>query len=402
MRLFFLMYDYLPAGRPDVSVLFGKELKQLGIESDLFGQLKAGKSLAEGRAWPAGVAHVHGGEETELAGQLRRPLHDLALLRLLEPEHRIIQVRDKIRTGLLALWIARLTGRKMTYWMSFPFAEGFKVRAEQVGASQGLGKQLFYRLRAACAGHIYYKWLAPRVDHLFVQSDAMLEFMAVKGVPRGRMTAVPMGVDLALFAQGQNLKPRPPQMTDRKVLAYLGTLGQSRHSQFLLEVLQQVRLHEHNAMLLLVGDGASPDEQQWIRRSIADSGLSEHVWLTGWLPQSEGLALLRHADIGLSPIPRGELFDVSSPTKAAEYLALGLPCVGNDIPDQRLVIDASSGGICVPMDVDAFAAACLRIFNDPVYARACGEAGKRWVAEHRSYETLAKNVASVYEGLCRR
>ncbi|OYU27254.1 MAG: hypothetical protein CFE41_11675 [Burkholderiales bacterium PBB2] len=402
MRLFFLMYDYLPAERPDVAVLFGKELKQLGIESDLLGQLKAGKSLVEGQAWPAGSAYIHGGEAVELAGQLWRPLHDLLLLRLLRPEHSIIQVRDKIRTGLLALWIARLTGRKMTYWMSFPFAEGFKARAAQVGASQGSGKQLFFRLRAVCAGHVYYKWLAPRVDHLFVQSDAMLEFMAGKGVPRGKMTAVPMGVDLALFAQGQSSHPRPPQMTGRKVLAYLGTLGQSRHSQFLLEVLRQVRLQEQSAMLLLVGDGASPDEQQWIRQLIADSGLTEHIWLTGWLPQSEGVALLRHADIGLSPIPRGELFDVSSPTKAGEYLALGLPCVGNDIPDQRLVIEASSGGICVPMDVDAFAGACLRIFNDPQYASACGEAGKRWVAHNRSYEKLAQKVAAVYEELCRR
>lgn len=402
MRLLFLMYDYLPAFRPDVAVLFGKELKRCGIESDLLGQLEAGTSLAVGTAWSAGAVYIHGGEAAGLLWQILRPLHDLALLRRLKPEHHIIQVRDKIRTGLLALWIARLTGRKMTYWMSFPFAEGFKLRAKQVGASQGLGKQFFYRLRAACAGRVYYNWLAPRVDHLFVQSEAMLEFMVTKGVARSKMTAVPMGVDLGLFAQGQCLLPRPAQMKGRKVLAYLGSLGRSRHSDFVLEVLRKVRLKEPSAMLILAGDGPSADEQHWIRQMIDNSGLAEHVWLTGWLPQAEGLALLRHADVGLSPIPRGELFDVSSPTKAVEYLALGLPCVGNDIPDQRLVIDASSGGICVPMDVDEFAAASLRILNDSVYARACGEAGKRWVAEHRSYETLAKNVASVYEGLCRR
>ena len=399
MRLLFLMYDHLPAFRPDVTVLFGKELKRLGVGVDLLGQVAATQSLAAARSWPAGEVFVHGRQRDGLLGQMLRPLHDLALLRRLKQEHRVIQVRDKIRSGLLALWIARLTGRKMSYWMSFPFVEGFKVRAEQVGASQGQGKQFFYRLRAAIAGHIYYHWLAPRVDHLFVQSEAMLDFMASKGVARSKMTAVPMGVDLELFAQGQDFLPRPPQLKGRKVLAYLGSLGQSRHSHFLLEVLQQVRLQEPHAFLLLVGDGPSADEQLWVRQMIADCGMAEHVWLTGWLPQPEGLALLRHADIGLSPIPRGELFDVSSPTKAVEYLALGLPCVGNDIPDQKLVLEESGAGLCVPMEAKAFADACLRIFNEPGFAESLSAKGLPWVSAHRSYTVLAEVVAKVYRRL---
>jgi glycosyltransferase involved in cell wall biosynthesis len=152
-------------------------------------------------------------------------------------------------------------------------------------------------------------------------------------------------------------------------------------------------------MLLLAGDGASADEQAWMRNSIADSGLSDHVWLTGWLPQAEGLALLRHADVGLSPIPRGPLFDVSSPTKAAEYLALGLPCVGNDIPDQQLVLEQSGAGLCVPMEAPAFAAACLRVLQDADLAASLRANGPPWVAANRSYEVLARSVAAVYRRL---
>lgn len=399
LSLLFLMYDHLPASRSDVSVLFGKELWQLGVETDLLGQISSNKSLSVAQAWPAGEVFVHGRQRDSFRFEMLRPLYDLAMLRHLKPDHCLIQVRDKIRTGLLALAVARLTGRKMTYWMSFPFVEGFKIRAEQVGASQGLANQLFYRLRAAFAGHIYYHWLAPRVDHLFVQSEAMLDFMAGKGVARSKMTAVPMGVDLALFATGQCEVPRPPQLLGRKVLAYMGSLGQARQSGFLLDVLRQVRVQEPTAMLLLVGDGPSADEQAWVRQAIVDSGLADHVWLTGWLPQGEGLALLRHADVGLSPIPRGALFDVSSPTKAAEYLALGLPCVGNDIPDQKLVLEQSGAGICVPMDAREFSGACVRILQNAGLAGSLRTNGPTWVATHRSYKVLAHSVASVYHSI---
>jgi glycosyltransferase involved in cell wall biosynthesis len=111
------------------------------------------------------------------------------------------------------------------------------------------------------------------------------------------------------------------------------------------------------------------------------------------------LALLRHADVGLSPIPRGTLFDVSSPTKAAEYLALGLPCVGNDIPDQQLVLEQSGAGLCVPMEAQPFAAACLSVLQQPDLAAKLRANGPPWVAAHRSYQVLAHSVAAVYHRL---
>lgn len=181
------------------------------------------------------------------------------------------------------------------------------------------------------------------------------------------------------------------------MLAYLGALGQSRQSDFLIDVFKRVKLEEPEAFLLLIGEGASDDEKRWIREVVERSGVADSIWLTGWLPQSEAIPLLRNADIALSPVPRGPLFDVSSPTKAVEYLALGLPCVGNDIPDQQLVLERSGAGLCVPMEVEAFAQACLTILRDSALARRLSENGPPWVAAHRSYEVLAKQVAAVYQ-----
>ncbi|WP_271008696.1 glycosyltransferase [Paucibacter sp. B51] len=394
-----MMYDTLPAFRPDVVVLFGKDLPLLGVCSDLLGQASMARSREQGLAWPAGRLWIQGAERKGLIGELIRPLQDLYGMRRLSSEHGVIQVRDKIRTGLLALAVARLTGRKFSYWMSFPFAEGYRLRAEQVGRSKGRVVQLANWARATLAGPAYYRFLAQRCDHLFVQSEAMLEFMVGKGVRRESMTAVPMGVDLALFDVQVPMTARPARLAGRKVLAYLGALGRSRSSDFLLRVFERVRQVEPEALLLLIGEGASEDEARWVREQIEASGLAEHVWLTGWMAQPEAIALLRHADLAWSAIPRGALFDVSSPTKAVEYLALGLPCVGNDIPDQKLVLERSGGGLCVPMELEAFADASLRVLRDPDLAQALRRKGPPWVAAHRSYRVLAEGVAAVYHRL---
>ncbi|MCH7343706.1 glycosyltransferase [Pelomonas sp. CA6] len=403
MKLLFLMYDPLPPQRPDVRVLFGQELPRLGVHSDLVGQISP--QAAPPWAWPAGELQPAGRERKGLWGELLRPLQDLAgMRRALRREHRVIQVRDKIRTGLLALCVARLTGRRLAYWMSFPFAAGYRVRARQLRAARGPWRAAPHALRALLAGWACERLLLPRADHVFVQSEAMLEAVAQLGVARERLTAVPMGVDLALLrASPRGAGERPARLQGRRVLAYLGVMGPARQSDFLLEVLRELNgllpPSEPPPLLLLIGDAPSPDEQDWLRRCIADSGLAQQVWLTGWLPQAEALALLREAELGLSPVPRGELYDVSSPTKAVEYLALGLPCVGNDIPDQRLVLERSGAGLCVPMQARPFAQACACILNDPALAAELAAKGPPWVAAHRGYERLAALVAPVYRRL---
>lgn len=401
MKLLFFVYDALPPFRADVRVLFGTELPKLGIASDLIGQAAAGK--VSDAAWGGGEMHVCGAQRKGLIGELYRPLQDaLGLLKYLRREHGLIQVRDKIRTGLLGWLFARMTGRKFVYWMSFPFADGFRMRAEEVGVSKGRLVWLANWSRALLARQLYYRFLVHRVDHLFVQSDEMLRMMNTDwGVPKDRMTAVPMGVDEAWINRDRRALAgaRPPMLQGRRVLAYLGTMARARQPDFLLRVLEEVRKTEPSAFLLLIGDAPSADEQAWLRSTIAASPAAESVHLTGWLSPDEGQRWLAHAEIGFSPFPRGHLLDSATPTKALEYMALGIPCVANDNPDQRLALEQSGAGFCVPMEVEAFAQASLRILRDAELAQRLSECGPPWIAQHRSYPVLAAKVAAAYQKL---
>jgi glycosyltransferase involved in cell wall biosynthesis len=216
------------------------------------------------------------------------------------------------------------------------------------------------------------------------------------------MTAVPMGVDAALFDRSTVAPSSDPRLDGRRVVLYLGRIAQSRKSDFLLDVADALRRDCPDILLVIAGDAPSSDEMAWMRREIAARGLQQHVLLTGWLPQRAALGYAVRAEVGLSPIPRGALFDVSSPTKLVEYLALGIPSVANDIPDQQQVIAESGAGLCVPMEARSFAAAVLQILGNPEQARQFAQRGPGYVKTRRTYDILGRNVALTYKKILTR
>jgi glycosyltransferase involved in cell wall biosynthesis len=401
IRLVCFLRDPLPPARSDVLVLFGEVLPHLGVETLLIGQaLRGAPTMSASGNWHGEVPMAVGSVDAGRLGDPLRAFQDIGgLWRARHKPFDLIQVRDKIRTGLIMSLYARMIGKSFVYWMSFPFVESYRERCEIVGRSQGVVRWLFNFVRARLASLVFYRWVAPAAQHLFVQSEAMLEFMVQNGIPRERLTSVPMGVHLPRLESVIASDKFKEKFAHRRVVCYSGMLGRSRQSDFLIDVIRRVRTQVPNALLLLAGDGDSADEAAWIRQRILDLNASDDVLLTGWLSQEQSFALVKAAEVGLSPIPRGPVYDVSSPTKVVEYLALGIPCVANDIPDQKFVIEHSGGGVCVAFDVPAFAEAVTQMLGQPEAARDMGQRGARWVKEHRSYDAIASDVAQVYKRL---
>jgi glycosyltransferase involved in cell wall biosynthesis len=396
----YIVRDALPPSRADVLTLFGTEMPRYGVATELVGQ---GGGQATAAPWPAGGMHVVGTLKSRFAS-VCSPLWDLLGLLRARRSRRpdCIQVRDKIASGLLGRLAAWLLHVPFIYWMSFPIVEGFEVRRDAIRPARGgdLGAWALWAahgLRARASRIVIYRWVLPGARHIFVQSEAMADWLAARGLPRARMTAVPMGVDARLLDRSGIAPAADARLDRRRVVLYLGSVARARRSDFLLDVAETLRRDLPQVLLVIAGDAASSDEMAWMRHLIAARGLAHHVLLTGWLPRQQALGYALRAEVGLSPIPRGTLFDVSSPTKLVEYLALGLPGVANDIPDQKRVIDESGAGLCVPMDADAFATATLYLLNNRSAARQCSERGPAYVRSHRTYAILGRNVASTYK-----
>jgi glycosyltransferase involved in cell wall biosynthesis len=182
-------------------------------------------------------------------------------------------------------------------------------------------------------------------------------------------------------------------------VAYLGTLDRARCLERLLDALLLVRRELPGTSLLLIGSAPQQDDVALLLAAARERGLEDAVQVTGWLPAAQAWQYLLGAQAAVSYVPRGALYDVSSPTKLLEYLALGMPCVGNDIPDQEAVLAASGAGWLAASTPQAMADALLAILRDPQAARRRAAAGPAYIESARSYRVLGAALAARYRTL---
>ncbi len=397
-RLLFITAETWPTFRADVAVLFGKYLPRLGIQSDLVTGQTPGEAARPWGGGEARLADVSGGQAKK---HLKTFLHIWReLWRLDATRYQAIQVRDLPLPAALALWTARRKGLPFYYWMSYPMPEGQIALARERGLSAGLMKFLFPWVRGRVGRFLLYRVVLPRADHVFVQSERMKQDLIARGIPAEKMTPVPMGVDLEAMQMDAILPADDPRLMGRRVLVYLGTLDRPRRIEVLFDMLARVRQEMPEALLLLVGDTEDANHKTWLKAQAEKAGVVSDVIWTGWLPMREGWRYVRAAEVGLSPFPRGYLLDSASPTKVPEYLALGVPVVCNDNPDQQAIIEASGAGRCVPYTAEDFAQAVLELLRlTPAGRWAIAQRGKEYVTKNRSYAQIAAVVGECYEKL---
>ncbi len=392
VRVLVVSSDAFPPTRVDVSVLFGDELARRGHRIDWILQSEDACHRPYETDWGGGRVYVG---PTDLGNSLfnrvrkhlRGILHDLRMFGLLRRGHYdLIEVKDKFLSGLFAVLASRWHGVPLIYWLSFPFPESYLERARDGTARY----PLLYRVRGWVFSVILYRVLLRAAVHSFVQSEQMRTEIAARGIPPDRMTAVPMGVRSGIV---------PLSRADRTLLApelrpvlYLGALARVRRIDFLIRVIAKVRERVPSAVLVLVGSGDDPRDEQVLDAEIRRLDVADGVRLVGQVPQAVAFQYVSESDVCLSPLYPTPIYRVASPTKLVEYMALGKVVVANDHPEQRQIIEDSGAGICVKWDEQEWADAIVRLLEDPDLAARMGHRGPGYVNTHRTYSVLADLV----------
>jgi len=390
-----------PTYRADVRVLFGKYLPKFGIDTDLAAVVPMTGDVPPwggGRLFPKPF-------KSNLGRMFAEIVQHLSLSWRCRQGYDGLIVRDKPIHGLIGLAAARMAGIPFVYWMSFPIPEMYLEIARSPDESVRWRRRLYAWIRGQAGSWALYRVLVPRVDHIFVQSAVMLNELRGKGLSHARVTAVPMGIDIEAMPIPPHHDPGESEGGTRRPSAvYLGTLSRLRRRELELMIDAAALVGESvpDFQLLVIGESDVEGEKGWLRRYAEDKGAAKWVRFVGWRPYDEGLALAGTCSIGLSPFPRGELHESASPTKAIEYLALGLPIVCNDQPDQAQVVRESGAGICVPLTAAAFGSAIEKLLDEPERARAMGRTGQAWVRANRNYSGLAALVAHTLRSLKHR
>lgn len=114
----------------------------------------------------------------------------------------------------------------------------------------------------------------------------------------------------------------------------------------------------------------SPDFQRELSEIAAGSNLT--LKFRGFVTPDEALRVTAAGLLGLSPLLDSPNYRESLPTKVLEYLAVGIPTLGSDLPGTREVVGGKPGVVLVPPgDVGAWSDAIRRaIDNDDLRTAA--------------------------------
>lgn len=397
LRFLFLSSDTHPPFRVDVKVLFGQVLadRNHAIDWILQSSSPCKKAyqikLANGQIW-VGANCLGSSVGSKLKKHFLNILNDLRIFKILKlKKYDFIQVKDKYISALPAVFASRMYRTKFIYWLSFPSAEASLLLAK----SGFVRYRWFYFIRGKLFAWILYRLIMPASFHIFVQSQQMKLDVMDKGIPAKKITPIPMGISLQMF-QDIEVDNSKPGYSKHKKLVYLGTLNRNRRLEFLVRTFKQVHCKKPNTKLFFIGDSDRLEDREQLYQECIRLGVHEAVLFTGFLPRESAFKYVKQADVCLSPFFPTPILNSTSPTKLIEYMALGKPVVANDHPEQRLVIEESGGGLCVPYDENAFAEGILYLLNNPEKAKEMGRLGQHYVEANRSYDKIADIVEETY------
>lgn len=395
-RYIFVTADEFPTPRPDVDILLGKYFRERKHKIDWIVRAKEnqeGENPVKWRGFNVWVASTNNG--TRPIDRVHKHILSLqnewrifSLVR--DNSYDFVLVKDKFFAAIMGLLATRKANLKFIYWLSFPYPEASLLKAKQKDSRH----PVFYRIRGLIFGILLYRIICRFSDHIIVQSEEMKRQMVLRGVKASKMTALPMGVDEEILRFSTTGDP-----LEKKSIVYLGALNRIRKLEFLLQAFALIADKHKNTIIYFVGDSDDPSDRAYLESEAQRLNISEQVSFTGFLPRDDALEYVNNASVCVSPIPPGPIFNVSSPTKTLEYMALAKPVVANDIPDTLEVLKGSGGGICTPYQIKPFSKAMDWILEHPSEAGKMGELGRDYIIQHRTYSALADHLESTFDAL---
>lgn len=242
------------------------------------------------------------------------------------------------------------------------------------------------------------RWAYRNADCVAATTQAIIDVLVERGVPREKTFLLPNGADLELFSPLPSENPIASEYNfgDRFVVMYSGLFGIKHSLEVLLEAAAKLR-DRKDIVFFLLGNGARKDALVSQTREMN----LENVIFGDERIVSEVPSLLARADVCFAAVRPEQYPRKVISVKVFEYLACEKPVVGALSGESARILEESGGGIVVPPgDASATAEAILSLYQDPARRAAMGTAGRRYVDEHYSRSAwamhLEKRLKAVY------
>jgi len=241
------------------------------------------------------------------------------------------------------------------------------------------------------------EWVSYRSAHRLVGlSPGIVDGIARRGVPRGRIALIPNGCDLNIFA-GEAEPWRPEQVKYDDLLAvFAGTHGIANGLEAILDVAAELkRRTREDIKLLLIGQGKlKPALQERTRREGLDNVLFHEP-----VNKARLAGLMAGTDVGLQILANVPAFYYgTSPNKFFDYIAAGLPVLNNYPGWLAGMIRENQCGFAVdPENPQAFADALEQAANERSALLAMGKRSRLLAEREFDRERLSNRFVDWLE-----
>jgi N-acetyl-alpha-D-glucosaminyl L-malate synthase BshA len=237
----------------------------------------------------------------------------------------------------------------------------------------------------------------PLTRFSIVASDAVTTPSAWLARATHETLGVPDTVDIEIvpnFVDADRFRPAPGErpLPEAPIVVHVSNFRPVKRVRDVVEVFARVRA-TRPARLRLVGDG--PDRAAVAARVTA-LGLDADVEFLG--ERVDLPAVLRDADLFVLP-SETESFGLA----ALEAMACGVPVVASAVGGLPEVIpDGEVGALCPLGDVEAMAAAAIRILGDAELHRRLSRAARRLAESRYRIEPAVDRYLAIYQRVLRR
>ncbi len=240
--------------------------------------------------------------------------------------------------------------------------------------------------------------LMGRLTHGVVAVTAEIKGLLITQfhIPSEHIVALPNGVDTDFFRPLPRVEAvaRSGLQQRCKYVVFSGRFQPWVDFDVMLQAFAIVARECADARLLLVGDGV---ERKHVESEISRLGIQNSVLLVGSVRDRAKIRdFLCAATVTLAAHRSEYVSHIGvSPTKLAEYFAVGRAVVAKDAPGLRDTIKESGAGVTTPGDPPAMAAAILDLL-DPIKADALGVIGRRFAEDHYTWRSVVRRTILLF------